>query len=519
MDDFPNETQLEPSADAEPTILEQLLDIGEYDWTGLPQLPADWNWTSGAEEPNEGTLQHELWQAARDGVLPAHDIWSKTSHSDRFYFLSLLVENAHKSEAGPDADAPYDKPPTATLRQALWEAATDEYPPDVDAVPPSADLSDRKYYAQVLRWSGLEIERAFTIGAAPDAVPPRPEDKLRGGLWDAATEGVLPPAWIREEAATGDVTYYEDIRARAKHSYLVERTWRKAPMNYFGGKGILVPQLLPLFPPHTEYFEPYGGSGRVLLCKRRAEREFYNDRDRHVAALFRSIQNTSRYVQLRAMAILLFPARSVHKDALELLARGPEEMTRALGTYVTYRFGYKGMNRSYGLSGEIGDAKAHTKYRNSVRDLSIIHRRLQGVTISNDDALWILGDHQGEDTLIYLDPPYTSGTRKSPKAYRHELPTRAHQQLAALLPKLQGKFILSGYDDPIYNPLLDAGWVRFWTDVRKPTGTGNKRAADLARERGEQPDAKAVESIWVSPNIAEWVRWVARNPKYGWTEA
>ena len=53
-----------------------------------------------------------------------------------------------------------------------------------------------------------------------------------------------------------------------------------------GGKARLAARLLPLFPPHRCYVEPFGGMASLLLNKPTSEVEVYNDRDDRRVELF-----------------------------------------------------------------------------------------------------------------------------------------------------------------------------------------------------------------------------------------
>lgn len=41
----------------------------------------------------------------------------------------------------------------------------------------------------------------------------------------------------------------------------------KTPIAYYGGKQNLVSEILPLFPEHIQYVEPFTGGGRTVFFK------------------------------------------------------------------------------------------------------------------------------------------------------------------------------------------------------------------------------------------------------------
>ena len=47
----------------------------------------------------------------------------------------------------------------------------------------------------------------------------------------------------------------------------------KTPISYYGGKQNLVKELLPLFPKHVQYVEPFTGGGAVFFAKGKSKNE------------------------------------------------------------------------------------------------------------------------------------------------------------------------------------------------------------------------------------------------------
>ena len=107
--------------------------------------------------------------------------------------------------------------------------------------------------------------------------------------------------------------------------------------------------------------------------------------------------------------------------------------------------------------------------------LAAIVERLRGVVVMNRDARDVISAHDGPDTLHYVDPPYHFDTRSDEGAdYAHELSGDDHADLLAVLRKLKGRVMLSGYPHPSYDDALDG-----WTRIEKAA------LADGARKRTE----------------------------------
>jgi site-specific DNA-adenine methylase len=61
------------------------------------------------------------------------------------------------------------------------------------------------------------------------------------------------------------------------------------------------------------------------------------------------------------------------------------------------------------------------------------------------------------DELVYADPPYVASTRRRIKVYRFDFSERDHRRLLMVLRELPCKVMVSGYESPLYNEILE-GW-------------------------------------------------------------
>jgi hypothetical protein len=62
-------------------------------------------------------------------------------------------------------------------------------------------------------------------------------------------------------------------------------------LRWHGGKWNLAPWIISHFSAHKVYVEPFGGAGSVLMRKRRAYAEIWNDLDGHVVNLFQVLRS------------------------------------------------------------------------------------------------------------------------------------------------------------------------------------------------------------------------------------
>ena len=180
---------------------------------------------------------------------------------------------------------------------------------------------------------------------------------------------------------------------------------------------------------------------------------------------------------------LILTRRPIEK-ARRLIVRsrmGWESAARAPAGKMSYRSNYgRGKNRS----GEAVWAKIPD-------EILSYTERLRGVNIEHRNSLEVIKQHDREETLFYLDPPYLAETRKgiaqdskTTKMYKHDMVTDDHKALLAAIKNLKGMVVISGYPSDLYDDEL-SGWRRM-----------EKLNQDSHRRQRR-------EVIWLSPNIGE----------------
>lgn len=268
-------------------------------------------------------------------------------------------------------------------------------------------------------------------------------------------------------------------------------------VRYHGGKWRLADWIISHFIPHRVYIEPFGGAASVLLKKQRSYAEVYNDLDGEIVNLFSVMRD--RGGELKEKILLTPFARS---EFLEAWNPSTDPMEQARRTLIR---GYMGFGSAAVTKGRSSNntsrgGLAHTGFRansnrsgttpaidwrNYPKHMDAIIERLRGVVIENKDAKEIMLQHDCDDALHYVDPPYVQSTRDSSgDDYAHEITDQDHIDLAAFLKELKGTVILSGYDSEIYNELYSE-----WKQVRK------NAFADGARSR--------VEVLWIRGDVRQ----------------
>lgn len=242
-------------------------------------------------------------------------------------------------------------------------------------------------------------------------------------------------------------------------------------LRWHGGKWRLAPWVNRHLPPHRIYVEPFGGAASVLLQKPRSYAEVYNDLDGEVVGLFRILREPEQAQEL-ARLLELTPFARIEFELARQPADDPMERARRLVIRSYMGFGsnaHASTARGHGATGfrsnshRAGTTPAHD-WRNYPAALAGFTERLRGVVIEDRDALKVMAQHDREDTLHYVDPPYLPETRTSLRPgthnyrmYRHELDEDGHRQLLAFLKTLKGMVVLSGYPSGLYAEAL-ADW-------------------------------------------------------------
>lgn len=252
-------------------------------------------------------------------------------------------------------------------------------------------------------------------------------------------------------------------------------------LRWHGGKWILAPWIISHFPKHRVYVEPFGGAGSVLMRKEPAYAEIWNDLDGEVVNLFRVLRSTDAGELVRRLRLTPF-ARAEFAAAYESSADAIERASN-LVIRSFMGFGSNGHNRLTGFranSNRSGTTPAHD-WVNYPDSLETVIARLRGVTVECKDACAVMAQHDGIETLHYVDPPYVMETRADMGAdYAHEMDTGDHARLLAFLCGLSGMVVLSGYPSASYDAAL-TGWRR------------------VEREALADGAAKRTEVLWINP--------------------
>lgn len=258
-------------------------------------------------------------------------------------------------------------------------------------------------------------------------------------------------------------------------------------IRYFGGKWKLADWILPYFPAHKIYIEPFGGGASVLLQKYPSAIEIYNDLNSEVVSFFEVLRaqpdELINLLQLTPYSREEFDRCGIYsgsalEDARRFYVRSCQGRTFT-GTISN--------TNSWRIQGRINKGSGvHQlcKMWNDPVNLMAVANRLRQIYIEKLDAVECINRFDATDALCYVDPPYLQSTRSATR-YALDYTLEQHRDLAERLHDCRSMVILSGYNCHEYND-----WYSDWKRIDRSAMTGAvNTGTDLA---------KAIESIWIN---------------------
>jgi len=205
--------------------------------------------------------------------------------------------------------------------------------------------------------------------------------------------------------------------------------------------------------------EPFGGSGAILFAKEPSPVEVYNDLYSDLVTFYRVLRNPKTYKDFIRFVENSPYSRELFYESKESLSNTRlSTVERAGHFFILVRQSFSNLRTHWSTVGEAVKVRSRP-YCDAIARLPEVHERLRHVHIEHKDAIDCIKHYAKPQSLIYCDPPYVWGTRVSSDAYKHEYTDEQHKQLIETLLTVSGHKVLSGYESPIYAPLLKAGWT------------------------------------------------------------
>lgn len=266
----------------------------------------------------------------------------------------------------------------------------------------------------------------------------------------------------------------------------------KAPFAYPGAKSRSVEHILPHLPYRRVYVEPFGGSGAVLLSRRKSPLEVFNDRYSGVVSFYRCIRDERLMLKLCEAIEYSVHSREDFRWCKETWQDVTDPVERAFRwLYMNvYSFGSLGRNWGRSLTGANNMAK---KFINKIPRMSKIHERMKYVQVENRDWLQCVKEYDSPDTVFYLDPPYVD---TDTHVYKDSYTKDDHFVLLNFIENCKGFVALSGYANPI-NEGLDWDDYHSWEvfcSIESVTNTERNKKAGI-NESKKRSNAK--ECLWI----------------------
>lgn len=240
---------------------------------------------------------------------------------------------------------------------------------------------------------------------------------------------------------------------------------------WMGGKRRLVPDLLPLLPPHECYIELFtGGAALFFMRPMAAQTEVINDINGELVNLYRVVR--SHFDEFCRHFDYQLGSREDFSCFQAANAAGLTDIQRAVRFFYLqhHAFGGKieGQTYGYATTGKSFDIAG-------IRErLAASHRRLSGTYIEHLDWRTCVAKYDRPHCFFYADPPYwqTAG-------YGVDFEWPQFEALAETMRTMQGKMMLSINDHPDIRACFADFWmqeldINYTVSNDKTTGTSRE---------------------------------------------
>ena len=209
---------------------------------------------------------------------------------------------------------------------------------------------------------------------------------------------------------------------------------------WIGGKRRLAKHILPLFPAHTCYVEPFCGAAALYFLKTPSKTEVINDINGELVNLYRVVKHhLEEFVRQFKWALV---SRQIYKWLQDTPEETLTDIQRAARFYYLQKqaFGGKVADHTFGTS---TTSAPRFNLLRIEEELSMAHLRLSRTLIEHLDWHQCIERYDRPHTLFYCDPPYW-GT----EGYGVEFGLENYDHMAELARSTKGKMIISVNDIP-----------------------------------------------------------------------
>ncbi|CAD6876080.1 Methyl-directed repair DNA adenine methylase (EC 2.1.1.72) [Methylomonas fluvii] len=235
---------------------------------------------------------------------------------------------------------------------------------------------------------------------------------------------------------------------------------------WVGGKRRLAKHILPMFPEHGCYVEPFAGGAALFFMKEQAETEVLNDINGDLVNLYRVVKHhLEEFVRQFKWALI---SRQIYAWLRDTPIETLTDIQRAARFYYLQKlaFGGKVSDQTFGTA---TTGKPRLNLLRIEEELSAAHLRLSRVFIEHLAWEECIRRYDRPHTLFYLDPPYW-GTEGYGVAFGLE----QYDLMAALAKSIEGRMVISVNDIPQMRAAF-SGLNIDEVDINYTVGGGAKR--------------------------------------------
>ena len=209
---------------------------------------------------------------------------------------------------------------------------------------------------------------------------------------------------------------------------------------WIGGKRRLAKHLLPRFPAHSCYVEPFCGAAALYFMKPPVDAEVLNDINGDLITLYQVVKHHLEEF------IRQFKWSLSSRQMFDWLNTTPTEpltdIQRAARFYYLQKLGFGGKvdGRTFGTA---TTSPPRINLLRIEEDLSAVHLRLSRTYIEHLEWSECFRRYDRPHTLFYCDPPYF-GT----EGYGVDFPLDQYTRMAELARSIKGRVVISVNDIP-----------------------------------------------------------------------
>jgi DNA adenine methylase len=201
-----------------------------------------------------------------------------------------------------------------------------------------------------------------------------------------------------------------------------------------GGKSKIKNVIIDKMPEHQIYVEPFIGGGSVFFSKEPVKVNIINDLDTDIYNIYKDMKDIGDKMINKDFTPTRYKFNKLKnqkkfKNNIDRLYRN---LYLSLNSFSSNRKGYVGEKEEiYKKNSEVGKKYKTTKWKDFLNE--------NNVKIYNKDFCYLINKYDSNNTLFYLDPPYSKSTTD------YAVGGIEPQKIFECLENIKGKFILS-YD-------------------------------------------------------------------------